>query len=516
MQSMGSISLPGFIRTAVCLLLTSFLYCNFSLGQAEKNSDFNSEFKILLERKLFNQNLDYETINSESIISIQAKLADEFTNFVGDKDVRSLSNAYNFLVVKKIVESYPVNSVSDIGGFFKTKNKLGDFDLSLDEIEDLIFDFSENPAIHLLLNCGAKSCPPLQFIDTETNLESLVDFALSSENIVIYEEDKNTYCISKLFLWNEEDFKDQGGIGEFLINKESINPEAKLKYLEYDWSLNDINGDDFLIYYPTKLFGKGGYELKIFNNYYTQSENNFRSNFFTSFIQLLIGSNKRFNYGFDLKLRSVNSGDVGLLSALQFQNRSFFSSNETQTFSRFGITGFGPRIKYQPFKDKGNLNFVHTVYFVPFDDAEGNESYGYVDFQNLQIYNNAFYEIELTAKKRLFFDLGLHVENLRLGVQRNFDHFTQVLIPLTTIYSYYPNQKTTFYGLASAAIKPVFNYAPNMDTRIDIDGFAQIGAGAKYYITDFLELETLYTYFIDTTPGRQAHTFNIGFRFFRQ
>jgi len=497
------------------LLLTFCISIANLSAQKQTGPNFNAQFERLLDKKVFKDNVDYASIKKESTEEIYKALDNEWSRYVDSRDIRSLSNAYNFLVIYSIVDNYPIKSVKDVSNFFDKKFKLGDDKISLDQLEQDIVEYAQNPAMHFILNCGAQSCPPLIFIDNVSDLDSLTVQAFQTEKMIQVNDDEGKIYASKILLWNEKDFDQAGGPQTWLNSLLNLDNSYALDFHEYDWRLNDLNSDIYLIYYPTRLFAKGAGELKIFNNYYTQSDNGFRSNFFTSFIQLLIGTDKNLNFGLDVKLRSVNSGDVGLFSALQFKDQPFFDSNGTNTFSRVGISGIGPRIKYQPIKNKGNLNFLHAVYFVPMEDAEGNDNYGYSDFGNLQIYNNVFYEIELSAKKRLFFDLGFHIENLKLGVHRNENHFTQFQVPLTAIYSYFPNQKTTFYGLANVALRPVLNFAPNTNTKLNTDAYAQFGAGAKYYLTDFLEVEGLYTYFLDATPGRFANTFNIGLRFYR-
>lgn len=500
-------------------LVFSFIFF-ISLGNifAQENSSvsFAEKFRLLLDKKEFQSKLDYQSIRQEVIVDINNSLQLEFDEFVRKDNFHQLINAYNFLVIKSVSEHYPIASVNDIPQFFTKEHPLGIAVLNLDNLEKLIIESSGHPEYHLLLNCGARSCPPLLYIDETKELSEYVQSAFIDKIIVNKDELEKKYMLSKVFYWKASDFTSESDIKTWLSKFINIEHEYTLDYQEYDWSLNDLNSDAYLIYYPTKLFRKGGYEFKIFNNYYTQSDNGLRSNFFTSFIQLMIGTNKRLNFGLDVKLRSVNSGDIGLFSALNFKHEPYLQSNGVSTFSRVGISGIGPRVKYQPFKEKANINILHSVYFVPMANAEGDENFGYSDFGHIQIYNNLYFEKELSAKRRLFFDFGFHIENIRLGAQRNFDHFMQVQLPVTTIYSFYPNPQTTFYGLANVALRPVFNYAPDTDTNLDISGYAQIGGGAKYYLTPFLEIEGLYTYFLDGTPGRQAHTFNIGLRFFKQ
>jgi hypothetical protein len=47
--------------------------------------------------------------------------------------------------------------------------------------------------------------------------------------------------ISKIFNWFEGDFTKEGSLIEFLnkYNHTKINQDAKIEFLDYDWSLND-------------------------------------------------------------------------------------------------------------------------------------------------------------------------------------------------------------------------------------------------------------------------------------
>ncbi len=500
------------------IITCCLIFCS-TLSFCQNNyEDFNERFQSFINKFNIKGQLDYAQLNYEQIASLSSALDEIDTQELSLHQQNVLDiNAYNLLVIQKILDQYPIKSVLDIPLFFTEEFILFDKAISLDKLEERILKNSENPLVHLLLNCGAKSCPSLQYIDPSTELNEYYRNALQDTDIIRIEKSQNAICFSQIFFWYMDDFESLGEkkawLSEYLDIK--IDLELKEKYLEYDWRLNDIISEEYLIYYPTKLFRKGGFELKIFNNYYTQSDMGLRSNFFSSFIQLLIGTNNNFNIGFDIKLRSVNQGDVGLFSALGLKNQVYNISNGIPTFSRFGISGIGPRIKYQPSMNNGNINVLHAIYFVPLENAEGNFEYGYSDYQNVQIFNNVWYEKEFSVKKRLFLDFGFHIENLKLGVQRNENHFMQVVIPVTGIYSYYPSPKSTFYALANYGQKFTFQFDQDKDTEIKLGAYGQIGGGAKYYLTDWMELEALYTYFIDTTPGRTAHTFNIGFRFFK-
>lgn len=71
------------------------------------------------------------------------------------------------------------------------------------------------------------------------------------------------------------------------------------------------------------------------------------------------------------------------------------------------------------------------------------------------------------------------------------------------------------YVLGNFTLKPVMNKNAGSAADWNLNFFSQTGAGFKYYLTEQVELELLYTYFYDGTPGRTAHTFNMGLRLFR-
>ena len=479
---------------------------------------FNKKYDQILDKYMSENRLDYEGMNLKSIEEVYQLSADILHNKeLKDLSIHTAVNLYNFLVIYQVRKAYPCKSVMDIPNFFTNDMGISETIKSLDDLEHQILSASGNPMIHVLLNCGAVSCPPIQFLEEEIPLESYINNAFKEEEVLKYSSEKNTLFLSRIFFWYKDEFNYRGNIQEWISDyfMEELSGNYTIDYQEYNWQLNDLSSDEYLYIYPTKLYRKGGFELKVFNNYYTQDDSGLRTNFFSSFIQFLIGTNKNYNIGFDIKLRSVNQGNVALFSALNFKNQPYYNDNGTLSFSRFGVAGIGPRIKYQPFKDKGNINILHAIYYVPMDGTEGNLNYGYFDFQNLQIFNNLWYEKEYSVRKRLFVDIGFHIENIKLGVQRNENHFMQIVLPLTGIYSYYPNQKTTFYFLGNYAQKFQFQFDYDKDTDFSLGAFAQIGTGMKFYLTDFLELEGLYTYFIDSTPGRTAHTFNIGIRLFK-
>ncbi len=497
------------------LFFSGLLLIGFTSSLIGQN-EFYTQYQKLLANHVKDNLVDYGSISDEQIESIRSSYQTiSSADLSASERTKFFVNLYNFEVLYAIKKAGNINSVTEIPYFFTKERQIAGRTTSFDELEHQIIKDGANPLLHLFLNCGSRGCPKLQFFEN-INDASIRD-VLNEVSMVHIVSDNSEIQLNKVFFWNINDFKGEKAL------KELLNPffpevditDLVISYQEYDWTSNSLSGNDILIFYPTKLYGKGAGEVKIFNNYYTQSDNGFRSNFFSSFIQVQFGTASNFNWGFDVKLRSVNQGRVGVFSALNFQDKQLGLDDDNVLFSRVGITGIGPRVRYQPFKNKGNINILHAIYFVPQSDSEGNELYGYSDFNNLQIFNNIWYEKDLSIKRRLFFDIGFHIENIKFNIEEGESHFMQFQIPVTGIYNFIPNPNTTFYLLANAALKPVFFYDGPNNRRYETQGFAQVGAGTKYYITDNIEIEALYTYFIDGTPGRQAHTFNLGLRFFR-
>ena len=82
----------------------------------------------------------------------------------------------------------------------------------------------------------------------------------------------------------------------------------------------------------------------------------------------------------------------------------------------------------------------------------------------------------------------------------------RVSTPVTLIFSYNPNPKTTVYALTG--------YSPFWQSSFDY--FAQAGVGTKYQFTRNVELELLYTYFTTRffqQNGGNAGTYNVGSRY---
>jgi len=270
-------------------------------------------------------------------------------------------------------------------------------------------------------------------------------------------------------------------------------------------------------FYPTKLYLKGGFEIKLFNNYYREKfKTDFQQDFYASFFQVLIGSDKNINWGIDIKYRSAATAKFAdkFFLAIPFSDLPFSEGNDALSFRRAGLSAIGPRIKYFVDSKLGAISILHAVYFPTLSDGEGNQDFGFADWENLQFYNNLFFERKLDERSNIFFDVGLHFENLGGYLWNEEPGYGQLLIPITGIYNFYPNYKSTLYGMLN--ISPRLGFSDTGEA-VDVIGgaFSQVGLGAKYFITPKFEAELLYTQFFNFGANSSASTFNLGFRYFR-
>lgn len=174
-------------------------------------------------------------------------------------------NAYNALMVNKIVTNYPVRGVDAFGLFrsvFKQEeHHSGGEIVSLGYIEhELLRKVYDEPRIHFALVCASVSCPALarEAIEGDTldsQLDRLAaDFVSQDRNVTIDIANRRV-TLSKIFDWYEQDFERPRGlsgnaavlayIGRHLDGErgqlfKKLGPKPRVRFHGYDWALNEI------------------------------------------------------------------------------------------------------------------------------------------------------------------------------------------------------------------------------------------------------------------------------------
>ena len=144
---------------------------------------------------------------------------------------------------------------------------------------------------------------------------------------------------------------------------------------------------------PSKLMAKGRWDIKWFNNLYTETESTFstgdipRNNFFTSTIEVYtgIGKNKRWNIGGIVEMRSNAIGGRGALEVFQFDGES--------GSARSGITSLAPSVKFVPIASVSNFS-IQSNFFFPLVDNETEEGV-FLDQKGYIWQNRLFYDYTL-------------------------------------------------------------------------------------------------------------------------
>jgi len=174
-------------------------------------------------------------------------------------------NVYNAHCIQKVVENYPLKSIRKLDGLLGINTVFDkafipmrahhpdgkDEDLSLNDIEHKILRKRFKDArVHAAINCASASCPPLcNEAFTAERLDAQLD-----EQMRAFVNDparnridpaKNELALSEIFKWFEEDFeRDAKSVKEYLIRwlpaeKADFVRSTRIRYLDYDWDLND-------------------------------------------------------------------------------------------------------------------------------------------------------------------------------------------------------------------------------------------------------------------------------------
>ncbi|MGE0634660.1 MAG: DUF547 domain-containing protein, partial [Pseudobdellovibrionaceae bacterium] len=216
--------------------------------------------------------VDYDTLKRNRrdfdlyVGSLETVTGSEFSGLSESEKLAFLINAYNALTIKLVLDNYPVASIKDIKIPLAFKNptrspwkhsffRLFMEDSTLDDIEHGIVrkKFNE-PRIHFALVCASKGCPSLRneaytADRLDQQLEDAATTFLKDKSRNRFESGEKTLYLSSIFKWYGSDFEKKGGsVKGFVSSRMATTPEeakairdpkVKIKYLDYDLSLND-------------------------------------------------------------------------------------------------------------------------------------------------------------------------------------------------------------------------------------------------------------------------------------
>jgi hypothetical protein len=267
-------------------------------------------------------------------------------------------------------------------------------------------------------------------------------------------------------------------------------------------------------YTPSKLLEKGKWDIKWFNNLFTQTKSadesgkkisGPRQNYFATSIETFTGisESKKFNVGAIIEFRSNTFAGKDVSSVFSFQNKA----GEART----GISAIAPSIKIAPFEKLSRFS-LQSSFFIPLVGKESNEN-GYLGNNSYIWQNRFFYDYSFPGNKfQLFSELSVRnffgektvnsngSRNLNGGYANN----SMELVP-GVFFSYFPSSKFTTL---------VFLQHQNL---IDLgsefsQNYTLAGLGAKYQATNILNIEVLYGNFLRGNATGIGQSFNLGIR----
>lgn len=219
------------------------------VGTEHEAGDMHDAFdQLLIKYVTVDGRVDYASLKAKS-----GEL-ESYLDLLSSQDPSSMErsealafwiNSYNAFTIKLILDHYPLESITEIDGGQPWSTewvRINGRVLSLDQIEnEIIRPQFEESRIHFAVNCAAKSCPPLlNRAWTADKLEQQLEQQTKKfiNNNKYNSISKDRVAVSRIFEWYAQDF---GDLIEY-INRYSnvqVDADAKITYLEYDWSLNE-------------------------------------------------------------------------------------------------------------------------------------------------------------------------------------------------------------------------------------------------------------------------------------
>jgi len=200
----------------------------------------------------------------------------EFNGWSKAQRMAFLINAYNAFTIEKILTRYPdIRSIWDFGKFFSNPFRDRFFTLlgrasTLDQIEHETLrqpGAYDEPRVHFAVNCASVGCPMLReeaYVSRrlEAQLEEQARRFLSDRSRNRYDPGSGRLEVSRIFDWFKEDwtsgYRGFEGKGVPIRSREQyfaayaalladdpqqqkrlLEQKTEIRFLEYDWSLND-------------------------------------------------------------------------------------------------------------------------------------------------------------------------------------------------------------------------------------------------------------------------------------
>lgn len=257
-------------RVASALVLLLLVAGATSAGAACTEMDHtHAAWTALLRERVRDGRVDYAALARDDaalnayLATLSGTCAADYERWTTPQRIAFWLNAYNAFTVRLILDHYPLASIRRIGWLpgaafrerFISMAGLKGGTISLDDIEHrtLRSAFRE-PRIHFALVCAARSCPVLR---DEAYRAGDLDRQLDDQGrVFLHDPTKNrvdvaakTLYLSSIFDWFRDDFVAAAGsvpafVSPYLDDVGTPVRRFAVEFLDYDWSLNDREGND--------------------------------------------------------------------------------------------------------------------------------------------------------------------------------------------------------------------------------------------------------------------------------
>ncbi len=204
--------------------------------------------------------VDYAGWQSRDRHTLHAWLAAQTAHTEGRQEqLAHWINLYNAFTIQAVLEAYPIASIrpSLLGlpnwiGFLRffqrPVHRLQDGCFSLAQIENQLLRQLGDPRIHFAIVCASLGCPLLRqgayrADGVEQQLEGDLSRFITNPTKVRFERERNILWCSRIFQWYRADFLAvSASLPSYILPQLCDGlvpgPEPRVRFLPYDWSLN--------------------------------------------------------------------------------------------------------------------------------------------------------------------------------------------------------------------------------------------------------------------------------------
>lgn len=273
----------GAAGIIVAALLVGHSLVGSGLVAADGFDQSYRAYATLLRDYVVDGRVDYARLKSnraaldDIVVELGRVTESQLSSWSREQQIAYWINAYNAFTLQAIVNHYPIewrwlnmltltprNSIKQISGVWtELRWDAGGARKTLDEIEhETLRPIFLEPRIHMAVNCASISCPPLRvepYVGERLNRQLILaarDFLASDLGLQV---DGSTLRVSSLLDWYGDDFivefgqMVEGGsdkerailglvatYGPSDASRLAQSGNARIRYLRYDWSLNDV------------------------------------------------------------------------------------------------------------------------------------------------------------------------------------------------------------------------------------------------------------------------------------